>query len=133
MSEIGIPAASGAAAVVTATLPPQPISRDVLLEKYAKGDEKTVADVRRRVARALAAVEADPVRGKWERRFLHALEAGFIPAGRINSAAGIDSQATLINCFCPVESPLPRSRMGCAKPSGRLRMKSSSCALSPKP
>ena len=99
MSEIGIPAASGAAAVVTATLPPQPISRDVLLEKYAKGDEKTVADVRRRVARALAAVEADPVRGKWERRFLHALEAGFIPAGRINSAAGIDSQATLINCF----------------------------------
>src|SRR5947208_12984893 len=27
------------------------------------------------------------------------MEAGFIPAGRINSAAGIPMQATLINCF----------------------------------
>ena len=35
----------------------QPISREVLLEKYAKGDEKTAAEVRARVAKALAAVE----------------------------------------------------------------------------
>ena len=28
-----------------------------------------------------------------------ALEDGFIPAGRINSAAGVQLQATLINCF----------------------------------
>ena len=39
-------------------LPEQPISHDVLLEKYAKGDERSADDVRARVARALAAVEA---------------------------------------------------------------------------
>ncbi|MGB8338633.1 MAG: adenosylcobalamin-dependent ribonucleoside-diphosphate reductase [Burkholderiales bacterium] len=75
----------------------QRISTDVLLEKYAKGDESSVDDVRRRVARALAAVEIDPVR--WEGEFFDALTNGFIPAGRVNSAAGTDLQATLINCF----------------------------------
>ncbi len=77
----------------------QEISKEVLLEKYAKGDEKTVTDVRLRVARALAAVEAKEKRSFWEGQFFKAMEAGFIPAGRINSAAGTDLQATLINCF----------------------------------
>lgn len=80
-------------------LPPQEISTEVLLEKYAKGDERTVADVRRRVARALAAVEKEEERPAWEKKFLWAQEHGFIPAGRINSAAGTQLQATLINCF----------------------------------
>jgi len=52
-----------------AALPPQPISAEVLIEKYAKGDELTVQDVRLRVARALARVEAEPVRAEWEQRF----------------------------------------------------------------
>ena len=39
------------------SLPPQSISEEVLLEKYAKGGEQNVDAVRRRVARALAAVE----------------------------------------------------------------------------
>jgi ribonucleoside-diphosphate reductase alpha chain len=77
----------------------QEISRDTLLEKYAKGSEQTVTEVRRRVARALAQVEREAERAQWERRFLQAQEAGFIPAGRINSAAGVALQATLINCF----------------------------------
>src|SRR5260370_9795035 len=38
-------------------LPAQAISEEVLLEKYAKGGERTIDDVRRRVAHALAAVE----------------------------------------------------------------------------
>jgi ribonucleoside-diphosphate reductase alpha chain len=79
------------------SLPAQQVGLDVLLEKYAKGDEKTVEEVRRRVARALAAVESDPA--KWESVFYEALENGFIPGGRINSAAGTELQATLINCF----------------------------------
>jgi ribonucleoside-diphosphate reductase alpha chain len=78
-------------------LPPQQVSVDVLLEKYAKGGEKSVHDVRLRVARALAAVEKEPA--KWEPVFLEALESGFIPGGRINSAAGTQLTATLINCF----------------------------------
>src|SRR3954470_526844 len=81
----------------------QEICRETLLEKYAKGKEASAPDalrlVRQRVARALAQVEPEDKRAYWERRFLQAQEDGFIPAGRINSAAGIQLQATLINCF----------------------------------
>ena len=80
-------------------LPEQEISSEVLIEKYAKGKETNVHDVRKRVAHALAQVEKDNERGHWEGRFLWAQENGFIPAGRINSAAGTNLQATLINCF----------------------------------
>jgi ribonucleoside-diphosphate reductase alpha chain len=80
-------------------LPEQEICREALIEKYAKGKEQTVEDVRRRVARALAAAETQDKSAYWERRFYEAMEAGFIPAGRINSAAGIPLAATLINCF----------------------------------
>jgi len=85
--------------VAVTALPDQEICREALLEKYAKGKEQTIAEVRSRVARALAAAEAPEKRAHWERRFYEAMEAGFIPAGRINSAAGIAMQATLINCF----------------------------------
>src|SRR6267143_886296 len=84
---------------VAETLPEQAICREALLEKYAKDKEQTIADVRARVARALAAAEREDRRAHWEQRFYEAMEAGFIPAGRINSAAGIPMQATLINCF----------------------------------
>jgi len=80
-------------------LPPQEVSLDVLREKYAKGEETGIADVRRRVARALAALEPEDRREEFEQRFLWAQEQGFVPAGRINSAAGLGLQATLINCF----------------------------------
>jgi ribonucleoside-diphosphate reductase alpha chain len=81
------------------SLPPQPISEEVLVEKYAKGSESTTIDVHRRVARALAEGEAPAERARWEAEFLTALESGFVPAGRINSAAGTELSATLINCF----------------------------------
>ncbi len=77
----------------------QEISAEVLLEKYAKGDEKTIRDVNLRVAHALARAESADRQKHWEDRFLHALEHGFLPAGRIQSAAGTDLSATLINCF----------------------------------
>ncbi len=82
-----------------APLSEQEISGEVLIEKYAKGKETNVHDVRKRVAYALAQVEQEADRAHWENKFLWAQENGFIPAGRINSAAGTDLQATLINCF----------------------------------
>jgi len=84
---------------VALALPEQPISQDVLLEKYAKGEERSADDVRARVARALAAIEAPALRTQWEGRFFDAQRSGFIPAGRIASAAGTALGATLINCF----------------------------------
>ena len=78
---------------------PQEITGEVLLEKYAKGNEPDVSAVRQRVAHALAAVEQEDQRSQWEARFHAAQENGFVPAGRINSAAGTDLCATLINCF----------------------------------
>lgn len=80
-----------------APLGAQEISGEVLIEKYAKGNEKTVQDVRRRVATGLAAKEKNPA--AWGKKFFDAQEAGVVLAGRINSAAGTDLTATLINCF----------------------------------
>jgi ribonucleoside-diphosphate reductase alpha chain len=80
-------------------LPPQTISVEVLLEKYAKDGDQNVDDVRKRVAKALAAVEPESRRAHWEQQFYWAQVNGFIPGGRINSAAGTDLKATLINCF----------------------------------
>ena len=77
----------------------QEISTEILLEKYAEADETSLQDVRRRVARGLAQAESPEQRAKWEEIFFQAQENGFVPAGRINSAAGLKIQATLINCF----------------------------------
>ena len=88
-----------AVAHADAGLSPQAISQEVLLEKYAKDGETSVQDVNLRVARALALAEPVAVRALWEGRFLDALQGGFLPAGRIQSAAGTDLSATLINCF----------------------------------
>lgn len=75
----------------------QDITTDVLLEKYAKKDEKTAEDIFKRVARGIASVEKDP--DHWEKVFFENMKRGAIGAGRIMSSAGTDIQATLINCF----------------------------------
>ncbi|MGN8002061.1 adenosylcobalamin-dependent ribonucleoside-diphosphate reductase [Acidovorax sp. 22279] len=77
----------------------QPISLDVLREKYLKPGETTADELYQRVARSLASVEKPELREKYEALFLANLKAGAIGAGRIMSAAGTDIQATLINCF----------------------------------
>lgn len=99
MSEVTRAAGKAVQKATAANLPMQEISGEVLVEKYAKGGEQTVTEVRQRVARALAAAEAEDKRAYWEARFLEAQEKGFVPAGRINSAAGTTLAATLINCF----------------------------------
>jgi len=98
-----------------ATLPPQAISTEVLAEKYAKGGETTLDQVRQRVARALAAAEPPEQRAAWEAKFLDAQRRGFVPAGRINSAAGTPLAATLINCFVqPVGDSISQPEEGFA-------------------
>lgn len=78
---------------------PQKFSTDVLLEKYAKGDERTADDIYRRVARGVAAAEPQELRAEIEARFVDNLRHGALGAGRIMSAAGSGIAATLINCF----------------------------------
>ncbi|REC55372.1 adenosylcobalamin-dependent ribonucleoside-diphosphate reductase [Rhodosalinus sediminis] len=71
--------------------------------------DRTVEDSWRRVARALAAVEAEPAR--WEERFYAALEDfRFLPAGRILAGAGTARKVTLFNCF--VMGTIPDSMGG---------------------
>ena len=81
-----------------------PISRQIWDAKYrlkaADGTpiDRTIEDSWRRVARALAAVEAEP--SQWEPAFYEALQDfRFLPAGRILSGAGADRRVTLFNCF----------------------------------
>ncbi|MEM7670772.1 MAG: adenosylcobalamin-dependent ribonucleoside-diphosphate reductase, partial [Pseudomonadota bacterium] len=60
--------------------------------------DQTVEDTWRRIARALASVEAEP--DAWEGRFYAALEGfKYLPAGRIIAGAGTDRSVTLFNCF----------------------------------
>ncbi|MEL6678055.1 MAG: adenosylcobalamin-dependent ribonucleoside-diphosphate reductase, partial [Pseudomonadota bacterium] len=71
--------------------------------------DKTVADSWRRVARALAAVEAEPA--AWEERFYGALsDFKYLPAGRILAGAGTARSVTLFNCF--VMGTVPDSLSG---------------------
>ncbi len=60
--------------------------------------DTSVEDTWRRIARALAVVEAEPA--LWEERFYAALEGfKFLPAGRITAGAGTGRAVTLFNCF----------------------------------
>ena len=81
-----------------------PISSRIWDMKYRLKDasgnpvDGTIEDTWRRVARALASVEAEPE--PWEEAFYEALEGfGFLPAGRILAGAGAERQVTLFNCF----------------------------------
>jgi ribonucleoside-diphosphate reductase alpha chain len=86
---------------------PQALSQHVFLEKYAGPGERTHRDVHVRVARALARDESQ------EARFLAAQQAGFVPGGRINSAAGHERVSTMINCFVqPIEDSMTGSVKG---------------------
>ncbi|MDQ2091698.1 adenosylcobalamin-dependent ribonucleoside-diphosphate reductase [Marimonas arenosa] len=69
----------------------------------------SVEDTWRRIARALAEVEAEPA--AWEDRFYAALEDfKFLPAGRITAGAGTGRNVTLFNCF--VMGTIPDSMVG---------------------
>jgi ribonucleoside-diphosphate reductase alpha chain len=78
---------------------PQQFSIDVMLEKYAKGDETQIDDIYRRVARGVALAEPEARRSQVETEFFDNFRRGALGAGRIMSAAGTGIEATLINCF----------------------------------
>jgi ribonucleoside-diphosphate reductase alpha chain len=60
--------------------------------------DRSVEDSWRRIARALAEVEAEPA--TWEAEFYAALGGfRFLPAGRITAGAGTGRSVTLFNCF----------------------------------
>ncbi len=85
------------------------ISRHVWETKYRYAHERSIADSRRRIARALAAVEPNDRVG-WEARFLRILEDfKFLPGGRIQAGAGTARNVTLFNCFVmgPIEDSIP--------------------------
>ena len=67
----------------------QPISREVLLEKYAKGEEHSIEAVQARVAAALAQAEAPEARASWAAAFIilclgsSMFTSEFRPRGRV--------------------------------------------------
>ena len=88
-------------------IPFQEASLDIWDKKYrltAKDGspiDQTMDDTYKRVATALAAVEAEDVRETWNERFLWALRRGAIPAGRVTSNAGAlehKPATSTINC-----------------------------------
>ncbi len=87
-----------------------PIAQQIWDMKYRfKGADgtpidNTIEDSWRRVAAALAAVEAAPE--QWEPRFVEAMEDfKLLPAGRILAGAGTARRVTLFNCFVMGEIP----------------------------
>ncbi|HKT31390.1 MAG TPA: LAGLIDADG family homing endonuclease, partial [Gammaproteobacteria bacterium] len=94
-------------AAAAAEIPVQEASVDIWDKKYRlKAKDGTVLDVTvddtwKRVARALADVEAPEKRELWYGRFLWALRHGAIPAGRVTSNAGAlehKPATSTINC-----------------------------------
>jgi ribonucleoside-diphosphate reductase alpha chain len=82
----------------------EPVSQQIWDMKYRfKSPDGTPLDESleaswRRVAKAAAAVEAEPE--VWEERFYQALDGfKFLPAGRILAGAGTGRSVTLFNCF----------------------------------
>ena len=75
------------------------ISRHVWETRYRHGDERSVADSLRRVARALASAEGGAA-AQWEGRFFGLMrDLRFLPGGRILAGAGTGRRVTLFNCF----------------------------------
>jgi len=89
------------------------ISRHVWETKYryVGGDrqDRTITDTWRRIAAALAAVEAKDS-AAWEQRFFDILrDFRFLPGGRIQAGAGTGRNVTLFNCFVmgTIEDSIP--------------------------
>ena len=102
------------------SVPMQPTSLDIWDKKYRlkskEGNpiDETIEDTYRRIAYALAEVEAtEELRERWRDKFLWALLHGAIPAGRIISNAGaIEHKPTTSTINCTVSDTIPDSMDG---------------------
>lgn len=69
-------------------------------ERHGRPVDQDLPDTWRRVAKAVASVEAPEQQSEWFERFFHVMnQAEFIPAGRIIAGAGTEDPITLFNCF----------------------------------
>jgi ribonucleoside-diphosphate reductase alpha chain len=103
-----VPVAATDQPAVNNTIELQPASFDIWDKKYRLKDkqgrviDQTIDDTLKRVAKALADIEASPeLQAYWYDRFLWALRRGAIPAGRITSNAGAlehKPATSTINC-----------------------------------
>ena len=100
-------------------IPLQTASVDIWDKKYRlksmSGDpvDATIGDTFDRVAKALAEVEQEEVRGKWHEKFVWALQNGAIPAGRITSNAGAREHKPATSTInCTVSGTIPDSMDG---------------------
>ena len=88
-------------------IPFQEASLDIWDKKYRLKSkigeiiDQGIDDTYRRVARALAKVEAKEVREQWYEAFLWALRRGAIPAGRITSNAGAEEHKPATSTISP--------------------------------
>jgi ribonucleoside-diphosphate reductase alpha chain len=71
----------------------------VLAHKYLQPGESQAAQVFERVAHALAQAEPVGQREARQAEFLHAMQAGLLPSGRILATAGTACQGSLASCF----------------------------------
>jgi len=83
---------------------PQALSQWVLLNRYARGDERSLLDVQRRVVLSLSGAESEGARQRWRNRFLSAQMRGFLPAGRILAGCDVRPAQSLLSCFV---QPMP--------------------------
>ncbi|OGI45087.1 MAG: ribonucleoside-diphosphate reductase, adenosylcobalamin-dependent [Candidatus Muproteobacteria bacterium RBG_16_65_31] len=101
-------------------IPLQPASDDIWDKKYrlksktGAAIDQDILDTYRRIARALADVEATPAkREEWFEKFLWALQNGAVPAGRIISNAGaLDHKPATSTINCTVSRTVPDSMDG---------------------
>jgi ribonucleoside-diphosphate reductase alpha chain len=107
----------------------QALCRDVLLDKYARAGERTVREVRQRVAAGLAACESADARELWRERFLWALDNGFLPGGRICATVGTGGPETLINCFVQPIGERARGRDAAGRPSVGIALREATRTL----
>lgn len=100
-------------------IPFQPASQDIWDKKYrlkakdGSAVDQSMDDTYRRVAKALAEVEAKGKQADWEARFVWALQHGAIPAGRITSNAGaLEHKPATSTINCTVSGTVKDSMRG---------------------